>query len=308
MVRTRLMIAVAWAGVLLAAPLALAGDPGEVGMLSLRMGIGAREAGMGGAAVAVSEGASAVFWNPANNALRSRDTDLVLQHQRYLGLFNHEAAAVTHRAGGGVIGLMFSGFYADEQVRRGEDEVGVPEGTFRPYDVAFGLSYARALGERFAAGVSVKYLYETIDIYSDSGLAFDVYLAHQALIDGLVFGASLTNLGGSMMLRTEPFDLPAAARVGAAYTPAGGVLRGRLTLAVDAVFPNDTSEKAHLGAEYRLLEEFALRAGTRLNYENQGLTAGAGFRTGRLGVDYAYEQSKVSGLDDGHKFSLSLAW
>jgi hypothetical protein len=86
------------------------------------------------------------------------------------------------------------------------------------------------------------------------------------------------------------------------------MLKGRLTMAADAVFPNDTAEKIHLGTEYRLMGEFALRAGTRLNYENQGLTAGAGFRTGRLGVDYAFEESKVAGLDDGHKFSLVLAW
>lgn len=308
MVRTRLLLVVALAGVLLAATPAWAGNPGEVGMLSLRMGIGAREAAMGGAAVAVSEGAAAVYWNPANNALRDRDTDLVLQHQRYLGLFNHEAAAMAHRAGGGVIGLMFSGLYADEMDRRGEDAVGIPEGTFRSYQVAFGASYARAFGPRFAAGANVKYVYETIDIDAGSAIAVDLFVAHQAMIEGLYFGASLTNLGNSVTVREDPYDLPAAARVGAAYTPPGGWLRGRLTLAADVFFPNDTTEKEHLGAEYRLLEEFALRVGSRLNYDNQGLTAGAGFRTGRLGVDYAYEQSKVSGFDDGHKFSLALTW
>lgn len=308
MVRTKLMIACACVGAFLFAAPARAGDPGEVGMLSLRLGIGAREAAMGGAAVAASEGAAAIFWNPANNALNDRGTDLLLQHQRYLGLFNHEAAAVAHRAGGGVIGLVFSGLYADEQIRRGEDQVGVPEGTFRPYDAAIGLSYARAVGDRVAVGVTAKFLYETIDIYSDTGFAFDLFLAHRAMIDGLVLGASLTNLGSQMTLRTQPFDLPAAARLGAAWTPTAPWLSGRLTMAADVVFPNDNTEKAHLGAEYRLLGEFALRAGTRLNYDNQGLTAGAGFRTGRVGVDYAFEESKVSGFDDGHKFSLVVAW
>jgi hypothetical protein len=307
MVRKKLSFALALVA-LAAAPAARAADPGDVGLLSLRMGIGAREAAMGGAAVAASEGASALFWNPANNALLDRGTDLLLQHHDYLGLFDHEAAAVSHRAAGGVIGLVFSGFYSEELVRRGEDAVGVPEGTFRPYDLAIGLSYARALGERFAAGVNAKFVYETIDIYSDSGVALDLFLTHHALVDGLVFGASLTNLGGQMNLRSEPFDLPAAARIGLAYTPAAAALRGRLTLAADMVFPNDTTEKAHLGVEYRLLGEFALRAGSRLNYENQGMTAGAGFRTGRLGIDYAFEESKVSGFDDGHKFSLALAW
>lgn len=308
MVRTKLIRACAAVCLLLAVSPAAAADPGEVGLLFLRMGIGAREAAMGGAAVASSEGAAAVFWNPANNVLLDRGTDLVLQHHDYLGNFKHEAAAVTHRAGGGVIGLMFSGLYADELVRRGEDEIGVPQGTFRPYDVAFGLSYARAVGNRLAAGLTAKFIYESIDINSDSGFAFDAFLTHHALIEGLVFGASLTNVGGQMNLDEQPFDLPTAARIGAAWTPASALLRGRLTLAADMVFPNDTTEKTHLGAEYRLLGEFALRAGTRLGYDNQGLTAGAGFRAGRLGIDYAYEESKVSGFDDAHKFALLMAW
>jgi len=308
MVRTKLMIAFAWACALAAAPAAWAGEPGEVGMLSLRMGIGAREAAMGGAAVAASEGAAAIFWNPANNALLDRKTDLMLQHHDYLGVFKHESAAVAHRAGGGVIGLIFSGLYAEELVRRGEDQVGVPEGTFRPYDVAFGVSYARAFGDRFAAALNAKYIYETIDLYSDSGLAFDLFLTHRTMIEGFVLGASLTNMGSQMTLRSQPFDLPAAARLGAAWTPDTDWLKSRLTMAADVVFPNDTTEKVHLGAEYRLLTEFALRAGTRVNYENQGLTAGAGFRTGRLSVDYAFEESKVSGFDDGHKFSLGVIW
>ena len=41
---------------------AWAGNPGESGLLSLRMGIGAREAAMGETGVASSEGAAAVFW------------------------------------------------------------------------------------------------------------------------------------------------------------------------------------------------------------------------------------------------------
>ena len=78
---------------------AWAGNPGEAGFLSLRMGIGAREAAMGETGVASSEGAAAVFWNPANNVFKDFETGLVLQHNRYLGLFNHESAAVAHRAG-----------------------------------------------------------------------------------------------------------------------------------------------------------------------------------------------------------------
>jgi hypothetical protein len=36
------------------------------------------------------------------------------------------------------------------------------------------------------------------------------------------------------------------------------------------------------------------------------LTAGLGLRKGTLEVGYAFEESKVAGFDDLHKFSLEL--
>ncbi len=286
---------------------AYAGNPGDAGLLSLRLGLGAREAGMGEAGVAASTGAAAVWWNPANNVFSDLDTELVLQTQRYVDLFDQHAAAVAHRAGSGVLGFMFTGFYSDEIQRYGTEPVGVPEGTFKPYDVAFGVSYAHPLGKDFAVGATVKMVYERIDMYSDTGLALDLGITHRAVIQGLMFAATVTNLGGQMNLRDQPFDLPRTFRVGAAYTPQGAGLNGKLTLAGDVVMPNDTNEKAHVGAEYRLIPELALRVGTRVNYESQGMTAGAGFRAGRLGVDYAYSDW-TNDFADGHKFSLRVIW
>lgn len=289
------------------APSAQAGNPGDAGVLSLRLGVGAREAGMGETGVASSTGAAAVWWNPANNVFADFGTELVLQTQRYVGLFDQHAAAVAHRAGGGVLGFIFTGFYADEIERYSAEPVGVPEGTFEPYDVAFGVSYARGLGESFAVGATAKLVYERIDIYSDTGFALDLGITHRAVIEGLQFAATVTNLGGQMNVKDQPFDLPTAVRLGAAWSPPAAA-GGKLTLAGEVLMPNDSTEKAHLGGEYRLLPELALRVGTRVNYESQGLTAGAGFRTGRLGVDYAFSDWTTEGFDDGHKFSLRLVW
>ncbi len=286
---------------------AWAGNPGDAGLLSLRLGVGAREAGMGEAGVASSTGAAAVWWNPANNVFADFQTEVVLQTQRYLDLFDQHAAAVAHRAGGGVIGVMFTGFYSDPITRYSEEPVGVPGGEFEPYDVAFGVSYARPLGSGFGIGVTAKMVYEKIDVYTDTGFAFDIGLSHKAVIEGLMFGATVTNLGGQMNLKDQPFDLPTAVRLGAAYTPPGAGLAGKVTLVGDVVMPNDANEKAHVGGEFRLLPELALRVGTRINYESQGLTAGAGFKVGRLGVDYAYSDW-TNDLSDGHKFSLNLVW
>lgn len=304
---TRFVMAVAVLSVLFCSA-AVAGNPGEAGLLSLRMGVGAREAGMGGAAVAASQGASAVFWNPANNIFSDFQTELILQHHRWLGLFDHEAAAVAHRMGPGVLGVMFTGLYSDPITRYGLEPVGIPEGTYEPYDVAFGLSYAYPLGDRFAVAAAAKMMYERIDLYSDTGFAFDLFVTHKAFIEGLTFAASATNLGGQMNLNTQPFDLPTAFRLGFAWTPQQDFLSQKLILAGDVFMPNDTNEKAHLGAEYRVIPEFTLRLGSKINYDTQGLTGGAGFVVGRLGLDYAYEDMKVAGFDSGHKFSLRMTW
>lgn len=292
--------------VLLLAGAAAAGTPGTSGFLSLRNPVGAREAAMGGAGVASAEGAAAVYWNPARLAFATEGTDLLLQHQRLWGLFDKETAAVAHRTPQGTLGFIFSGLYADEIERYEEDGVGVPLGTFRPYEVALGVSYARRFGEAFAAGVGVKLLHTEIDVYGDTGLAYDLFVAHRAEIPGLWFGASLTNLGPDLDLNDAPFALPQAGRLGLAYDPQQAFFAGRLTLAADVLFPNDGNEKAHVGAEYRLVPALALRLGTRVNYESQGYTWGAGFNRGPLTLGYAFEQA-TNDLGDWHRFALELA-
>ncbi len=311
MVRTSklniVLVLLALVGVMMPGAEAWAGNPGEAGLLFLRMGVGAREAGMGGAGVAASRGASAVYWNPANNIFADFETNLVLQHYDYLSSFSHESAALAHRMGNGVLGFMFTGLYADEQERYGLDGVAVPEGHFSPYDVAFGVSYAHALGQDFAVGANLKMVYEKIDLYSDSGIAFDFFVTHRTKIEGLTFAASATNLGGQMDLNAGAYDLPTAYRVGAAWSPPR-LLDGRLTATCDVVFPNDTTEKAHMGAELRIIPELVLRGGSALNYDLKGWTAGAGFRMGVLGIDYAYEDTLIEGFDSGHKFSVNFNW
>ncbi len=282
-----------------------AAKPGEAGLLFLRLGLGAREIGMGGAGVASATGGAAAYWNPANLTFTPFNTELILQHKRWLGAFDVESAALTHQTKAGVIGVLFSGMYSDPIERYSDDNVGIPEGSFEPYDVAFGLSFARKLHDAFAVGVMAKFVYERIDVYSDSGFAFDFFVTHKAVIEGLTFGASASNIGPQMNLHNEPFDLPTIMRAGMAYVPPMSLLAGKLTMAGDVVFPNDGNEKAHAGLEIKLIPEFALRVGSRINYDSQGLTAGAGFRMGSLEVGYAYEEL-INELDHGHLFTVEM--
>ncbi|MBD3222700.1 PorV/PorQ family protein [bacterium] len=285
-----------------------AGEPGDAGLLFLRLGMGAREAAMGGAAVASAEGAAAAYWNPSRAAFSDAPgTSVLLQQQSWLGTFDYTAAALLHNGPWGVFGLTYAGFYSEEIERYSSEAVGMPEGTFSPYDLAFGASYARALSPQFSVGAQAKVVYEKIDIYSGTVVLFDVFGTWRvARLPGLDIGVSATNLGGQMTINEEPFDAPQTVTVGMAYSPMSGIVSDRLTVAADVGFFNDGNEKAHLGAEYRVVPELALRLGYRVNYENQGLTAGAGVFLKGVGVGYAYEDISDDALDPGHRFSLEF--
>ena len=283
---------------------AVAGTPGESGFLSLRFPVGARETGMGGAGVASSDGAAAVYWNAARLAFEDDGTELLLQHQRSYGLFDKETAVLAHRTPLGALGVIFSGFYSDDIDRTTLENVGEPVGTFAPHQISLGVTYGRKVGERLALGAGVKLLHEEIDVEAGTGFAFDLFISHKALVEGLWLGASYTNFGSDFTVDSTPYPLPSVLRLGMAWDPQMEALDGKLTLAGDVIFPNDGTEKAHVGAEYRVVPALSLRVGSKVNYESQGLTYGAGFRRGTIEVGYAYEDIVQEGFDPQHRFTV----
>ena len=286
---------------------AWAGNPGEAGFLSLRMGIGARNGAMGDVGVAESADATAMYYNPAN-LVYTEGTQFTVQHLEHFGLFRQEAAVLSHRLPKGAIGLSFSGFYSDPLQRTTIDRVGVSQGEFQPYQLAVGLGYAYAFSS-FSLGIVGKFLYERIDAYGASGLAVDLGISHRSQIPGLTLAAAVANLGDKMTLKEEPYDLPLTVRLGASYTPQleGESFAENFTLATDVLLPNDGNGRVHAGAEARLHRNFSMRVGYRFNYDTYGFTAGAGFRSGVLSVDYAY-MDNTNDLDDNHRFSLSFGF
>ena len=81
--------------------------------------------------------------------------------------------------------------------------VDYPEGDGRKWDatsLAFGLTYARNLTDRFSIGFNAKYIRESIWSESASGFAIDVGTLYLSEIPGLTLGASISNFGTTMQL------------------------------------------------------------------------------------------------------------
>ena len=304
----------------------------------LEIGIGP-SSGMGGAFVSIANDATALYWNSAGIANLTQN-EVSINHINWLASTNLDFAALIIPLGElGNIGFSFTSLsMGDEKVRTVE----LPEGTgeyFSASDIAVGVSYARNLTERFSIGFTAKYIQETIWHMSSNAFAVDVgTLFKTDLIGGLTIGASLSNFGTKMQLsgsdtRTyesvdptklgsndripyvidlDSWDLPLLFRIGVS-TNAINVDDYRLTLAIDALHPNDNYESVNTGAEFTFKDFISIRGGYQslfLTDNEGGLTFGIGinskflFSNNLFRFDYSYRD--FGRLNAVHSFSVGI--
>jgi len=287
----------------------------------LSIPIGARATAMGSAVSATIDDPTAIYWNPAGLTGLTRGT-FTAEYAQWLADISVNYVAVATPLGAGTVGI---GVTAVRTPEMEETTVEQQEGTGRTFTAAsyaVALSYARALTDRFSIGGSVKFITERISFSTASGLALDIGTLFVMPFRGIRLGAAITNFGTKMRmrgddlltivdidpnnrgnntsnraeLRTDPFDLPLTMRIGLA----GEVWQRdgyRLTLAVDALSPSNSSQYVNVGAELGLLGDLLLLRG---GYSELFLTdsahtfslgGGLRYRFGAFHVtfDYAYE-------------------
>jgi hypothetical protein len=277
-----------------------AADPGETGLAFLKIGVGARAAGMGDAYVAVAQDPTAMYWNPAGIAV-SRDFELHASHNEWISDVRYEYLAAVHGMEGHAFGAQAALLHMGEL--EGRDENGAFTESFSSYDFMFGGSYGRRFTRSLEAGATGKILYEKIQDFSSTGFALDLGARYRTPLKGLVVAASMTNMGPAMKFEEDEFLLPFNVRAGAAWRTRK-LLEG-LLLAGDLRFPNDSDAKGHLGMELQVHEMIALRGGLKFNYDEEMGSAGVGIRYHEYVFDYAYSPfSDESQLGDGHRFSI----
>ena len=134
--------------------------------------------------------------------------------------------------------------------------------------------------------------------------------------DLLTLKAVSSNLGSNQAVNadfsTDPFDLPLTLRIGLAYQPLNTDDQ-ELTVAVDALHPNDNSESLNVGAEYTTLGRIlSIRGGYNglgMKDGEEQFTVGGGLSyevaPGIFArVDYAFE--KFGRLNNVHKFGVGI--
>ncbi len=303
----------------------------------LKLGVSARTIGMGGAFVAVANDVSAIYDNPAGLA-ELNSYEAIFTHTDWLVDTDFDFGAFAMDLGTfGTIGAMIMSFSSGEMVVR---TVELPDGTGEQFEVrnlAIGLTYARSLTDNFGVGISVKYIYEKIWHVSANSIAVDIGTLFTTPFWGIRLGASLTNFGSSMKLsgrdikfshdpdqnnlgnvsivnaeyEMKSYSLPLRFQVGLAKDVINSEYN-RLTIAIDALHPNDNFESVNTGFEYGFNELVFLRGGYKslfLANSEEGFTAGVGAHirlsgTVILKADYAY--ADFGRLDNTQRFSLMV--
>jgi hypothetical protein len=291
---------------------------GQAGFRFLENPIGAEVVGRGGVGVTMLRNTTAVFWNPAGIAWLDGSVDLGLHYTSGIADISQGAGAVGYNLGragvvaGSITWMDYGTFY---QTYRADEEGGYVEtGTFSPQAFAVGISYARAMSDRFSFGLQFKLAHQdlgagwiqagtdapTLDHYSMSVPVLDVGALYDFQSHGITFGAAMQNISREVRYYDEQFPLPFAVRFSMTIDPAR--LAGmQIDPAHNVVFGaeswkgRDYGDRLQFGAEYSYLGAFIGRAGYMMGYSERGLTLGGGVRQHRLRVDYAYQAFGIFG-------------
>jgi len=297
----------------------------------LKFAVGSRAVAMGESFAAVANDASALYWNPAGVG-NLKHLELHLTHANYLADINFNFAGlvvpIAKNSNLGFSAMAWS--MGDEPVTTPDDPTGAAGLTWSASSFAVGLTFSRALTDRFAVGLTGKYIQENLYHSSAKTLAIDIGSLYDTGIRGIKIGMAMTNFGGKLKVSgrdlnvrttpirpgnpTQPGDLgtsswplPLNFRVGLSFE----IFRNEssaLLVASDFIHPTDADERLNFGAEYTLNNRLFVRGGYKMNYEEESFSAGGGVNlpitSYNLIIDYAFNDFGI--LGDVHRFSFGF--
>mgnify|MGYP000004365832 CR=1 FL=1 len=298
----------------------------------LKVGVGARQVGIGSAATTLKGDPNMMFWNPAGIVLSDEKLAVSFTYNRWIADINQVAVGAVYNLKGigtigvGIISFGLSGISADRDLLPPDlaylqiDKQTSSTYSFR--DFAFILSYARNVTDLLSLGVNLKYLNERIDDLSASAFAIDLG-ANYKVTSFWSLGARLSNLGSDIRYYDISSPIPLSFSIGTSlYYTYQRSLTGRLF--IDVVQPQDLPQLFFTGVEFDAWSMISARFGYKFNYSGtkdkgtswrdpiettiEGFSAGVGakieFGNYKVSFDYAFTQMKI--LDSVHRITVGV--
>jgi hypothetical protein len=264
------------------------------GFTFMRIGVGARPVGMGGAYTALADDANALFWNPAGLALAPVFSGSVTM-MKLLQSVSYASAGLVAPLGHGLAAGCAGGYLSASDVRR--DELGQEVGTFGLSDFVIGPGIAWQPLPGLGVGVGTKYVGSRIDSFRAYAVSFDGGAIYQP-IRYFTVGASLLHVGPPRRFIAEWEYPPVNLRTGVAVNVP--FAENYLVVASDlSVYP-DFAPALSVGAELYLRlggsstgQAISLRCGYQSD-SHLGTWSGLSFG---IGYDYELSRNLSLGLD-----------
>lgn len=285
--------------------ISVAGELGSNTANFLKIGVGARALGMGGAFTSIADNPSAVYWNAAG-LRRLSSSQAEFSHQSWYQDVTVENLQVAFPGNSVSFGLGLT--YVNLGSIRSYDEFGNQGDDLTMYDMAVMVAAAIDITDDVALGVSAKYIEQSFDIIKGDAVAADIGVL--ASTHGINFGAAVTNMGTDITYFNESEPLPAAVRTGVSFHQ----FEGKALFALDAYTPFRGTPAFHQGLEVNIIQDLYARSG--LIYQTGAVSGtnavsfdlGLGVAYGRGRFDYTFIPSDDYGSDAVHNFSISFSW
>lgn len=290
----------------------------------LKIGVGARATGMGGAYSGLSNDITSIYWNAAGIADIEGIAANFSYTQWFAGLSHNFVAASLPIGEQYRAAISITSFSSGDILQTTLEN---PQGTGTYYslsDLAIGLTFGGKLTDQFSFGFTGKYVQQQFSNLSSTGLVFDIGTMYRTDIQGLRLGFSINNLGGEFQyagqdlvtrssqtdglgqrpveteLVAKSYSLPLSFRAGVAADIFENDEVNKLVVAADFETLSDAPEQYAFGAEYTWNDFVSVRAGYRIGQRQLGLAGGAGlkYESGgfRGALDYSISPTEDFGL------------
>ncbi|GBD87479.1 outer membrane protein transport protein [bacterium BMS3Abin03] len=288
----------------------------------LKIGVGGRASALGDAFIAISNDASALYWNPAG-LVQFEKNQVIFSHNKWVVDINHDfLGGVYHFGGNYAIGVSLTGLSMDDMPVTTEF---APFGTgqfFSFSDLAIAVTYSQKMTDKFSFGATVRYIEETLDKLKMRGVMIDLGTYYWTGLGSTRFAVVVSNFGAELAPDGEvvlvgkrkksdwqSFAPPTMFRIGFAFEPYESK-EHKLTTSLQLNHPNDNSENFAVGLEYVWNKILFIRGGYKFNVDEQDYSFGAGLNVpisiAEFTLDYSF--SNFQRLGSAHRFSIILGF
>ncbi|UMB60881.1 type IX secretion system protein PorQ [Lutibacter sp. A80] len=184
----------------------------------LNISSSARQAGLGGNVLTLTDDVNQPIWNPAtvNGDIHNK---LSVNYLNYLADLNLASVAYAYKFNDKVGAFHTSINYLNYGKFIGADEQGVETGSFKAYDLAFSVGYAYNIPQSdFFVGTNIKLINSVIENYSSIGIGADLGILFSSEDIPYSFTFVIRNIGYQITVYDEiREDLPTQMDLGFSY-------------------------------------------------------------------------------------------